>query len=544
MPNLPVRNMGGSGVITDIHPYDLPPNAISGGVNIRFENRKITRGPVFREVHEYAAGFEPSYLFSIPPVVEGNDQIIAVASNGSSILSLTGGSTVVDLTPTTPPVIATELPWTHTFLGSVAYLNHKDSVPLQKAVSDAKFLPLTAWPTNFRTRALRSYKDFLIALGVSKAGTEYPTMVKWSDIAQFGGAPASWDPTSTTNSAGENIINEMKTPIIDGLTLRDSFIIYCENEVWLMDYIGGNFLFRWRKLYDRAGIINSNCVVQVDGLHYVFDRHDIYVHDGASKKSICHGKVKDFIFDGIMQDKRHLCFVSHDPNLNEIHFNYPSGDAVVGFHNPTTGCNRAAVYNYLNETWSFYDLPNVTATANANIPLGISYDSLGTATYRDIGGSYRVSGDSQEQHVLFASRTDAGQGITKPRILGLDLLYGGRLVKPVCTEVLRPAFAERIGIDMDEEGAPLPSYKVIHTIYPQLGLQGDQAVTFQFGASDIVDQSPVWTGDLPFDPRVNSKVDTGRVAGRYLGWRLRYSGYGDFSFSGMDAKMTARGRRG
>src|SRR3546814_10374 len=131
-------------------------------------------------------------------------------------------------------------------------------------------------------------------------------MVKWSDLTGFGAVPASWDHTSPSNSAGENIINEMKVEIIDGLSLRDSFIIYAKNEVWTMDYIGGNYLFRWRKIYDKVGILNQNCVVQVDGLHYVFDKDDIYLHDGASKKSIIHGKDKDFVFQSLNYSKAWL----------------------------------------------------------------------------------------------------------------------------------------------------------------------------------------------------------------------------------------------
>lgn len=544
MPFFPVRNLGGAGIVSDLHPYDLPPNVISSGVNVRFENKKITRAPVYREVYDYLDTFFPSYMFAIPPVTEGNDALIAVGSNGQKIYSLTGGATLTDVTNATPATVSTSNPWTHTFLGSIAYLNHKDGVPLMKRQTDATFLPLTAWTSTHRCGSLRSYKDFLVALGVSKSGTEYPTMVKWSDIATFGSPPTSWDETSTTNSAGENIVNEMRTPIIDGLTLRDSFIIYCHSEVWVMDYIGGNYLFRFRKLYDRCGVINQNCVVQVDGLHYVFDRNDIYVHDGATKKSLVHGMTKDFIFNGLMQDKRHLCFVSHDPRLNEIHFVYPSADGLVGFHNPVTGCNRKAVYNYINQAWSFYDSPNVTASATANIPAGDTYAGSGTVTYEQAGGSYRVSGDDKQQHTLFSSRLDALQGITKNRLLGLDLMVGGRLVQPVCTELLKPSFVERIGIDMDEEGVPLPTYKVIHTIYPQIGLVGETSVEFQFGATDIVGQDPVWSAKLPYDPRTTSKVDTGRVAGRYLGWRLYYTGAGDFALSGFDAKMTSRGRRG
>jgi hypothetical protein len=369
-------------------------------------------------------------------------------------------------------------------------------------------------------------------------------MVKWSDIAQFGGPPNSWDIADTTKSAGENIVNEMRSRLIDGLSLRDYFILYCENEVWLMSYIGGNFLFQFRKLYDRCGIINQNCVVQVDSLHYVFDRTDIYVHDGSTKRSIAHGKVKDEIFNSLIFDLQHLCFVAHHPHLNEIHFCYPSGDRLVGFQNPTTGCNRAAVYNYVNDTWSYYDLPNVTGHCLSNIPTGESWTTAPDVTWEEYGGTYKGVDDDLEQHSLFTSRIDTTQGLTASRLVGLDLVVGGRLNKPVCPEATKPVFIERIGLDLDEEGVPLPYYKVIHTIYPQLGLEGDQPVRFQFGATDIVGQQPVWGAQMEFDPRTTSKVDTGRIAGRYLAYRLYYDGLGDFDFSGIDADIKARGRRG
>jgi hypothetical protein len=545
LPFLPVRNLGGAGIVSDLHPYDLPPNALSGGVNVRFENKKITRGPVFREVFQLPTDFKPSYLFAIPPVTEGNDALVTVGADGSKIYSLTGGTTLVDATPEAPHPVNTEFPWSHTFLGSIAYLNQKDGVPLMRRQSDLKFVPLHAWPSNYRCAALRSYKDFLVALGVSQVGTEYPTMVKWSDFATFGSPPNSWAIDDTTNSAGENIVNEMRTPIIDGLTLRDSFIIYCQSEVWVMDYIGGNFMFRFRKLYDRRGVINQNCVVQVDGLHYVFDRNDIYVHDGASTpRSICDGKVKKFIFDGIQQDKRQLCFVTHDPRLSEIHFAYPSSDSLAGFEGPTTGCNRIASFNYAEGQWSFYDAPNVVGSAASVIPSGISYEDMAAVGFPDANDPYRTQAQDKETHTILASRKDSSQGITQDRLLGLDLVSQPRLDKPLCLETVKPSLVERIGIDLDEDGNPLPSYKVVHTIYPQLGVTGDDNVEFQFGSSDVVGAMPSWGSNLPFDPSLTTKVDTGRVAGRYLAWRLHYAGEGDFAFSGFDAKLTARGRRG
>lgn len=542
MPNIPVRDLGGVGIISDIHPYDLPPNVFSAGVNVRFENGKVTRGPVFRRVHQFEEDFLPAYLFSIPPIASGIESLIAVSHDYSSILSITGDS-VEDVTPMVINAGDTQQNFSHTFLGSVAYLNRKSNVPLQKAPSDAQFMPLTAWDPSWRCGVLRSYKDFLIALNVTKGAVEYPSMVKWSDVAMFGQAPASWDATATTTSAGENILNEMKGPIIEGRTLRDSFYIYGETETWAMTFTGGPFLFDFRKRFDDVGIINANCVVEVDGQHYVFDRNDIFVHDGANKQSIIHGMNKDFVFRSIIRDLKHLCFVSHDPKLNEIHFCYPSQDRLVAYQGISTGCNRAAVFNYRRKTWTFYDIPNVTAATVAQVATGQTYASVGTVSYQQMGGTYIGDGDGGELHSLFAGRLDPGNGLSKSRIMGLDLLSGGRLAKPIETEALKDAFVERVGIDLDESGAALTSYKSLLKIYPQLGVSnGESQVRFQFGANDLVGNEPAWDEPQHFDPSRDYQLSV-RRAGRYLAYRLFHSGITDFSFSGFDALLTVRGKR-
>src|SRR3546814_10275129 len=85
MPNatLPVRGLGSVGIIADINPYDLPPAALSAGVNVRFENGKITRGPVVRRVYEFEVGFSPAFMLSLPPVSSPYEGIVAVSSDRS-----------------------------------------------------------------------------------------------------------------------------------------------------------------------------------------------------------------------------------------------------------------------------------------------------------------------------------------------------------------------------------------------------------------------------------------------------------------------------
>lgn len=546
MPTVPVRNLGGAGIVSDIHPYDLPPNVFSAGVNVRFENGTVSRGPVARGVFDLTAedpAFTPKHLFNVPSAVSGTESLVVVAQDYSQVYELIG-STATDITASEMSATGDiEAPTTHAFLGAVSYLNHRSHVPFMRRRTDATFEELSDWDSTWRCGVLRAYKDFLIALNVTKGADEYQQMIKWSDIASFGDAPPSWDHTLTTNSAGENILNEMAGAVIDGHVLRDTFMVYGENEVWAMTYIGGAFIFDFRKRFDDVGVIAPNCVVEVDGQHFVFDRNDLIVHDGASKRSIAHGANKDFIFSGLVRDLQHLCFVTHNPALNEILFCYPSQDRLSGFVNPTTGCNRAAAYNYRRQSWTFYDLPNVTAATNGVIATGQTWADTAPTPWDEIGGTYLGDSSSNDRHHLFASAIDATQGITAHRVIGLDLIATGRLARPIVPELLKDAYAERIGIDLDEGGLQISAYKSLLKVYPQIALrEGSGGVTLQFGANDVSAVAPSWDTPQTFDPETDYQLSV-RRAGRYLAHRIRHTGNSDFSYSGFDATITSRGKR-
>lgn len=539
MPNYPVRNLGGTGIVSDLHPYDLPPNAFSAGVNVRFENGAVTRGPVMRRVHEFNdTNFNPTYVFPIPN--GDTESLVSIGDDYGSVISVTG-DTEVDITPAGISPSITTKPFVHTFLGNVAYINRVSHIPYMLRPGDSIFQPLEAWDSSWRCGSLRAYKDVLVALNVTKGGASYPSMVKWSDFAMFGNPPATWDSTATTNSSGENILNQMRGPIIDGCALRESFYIYGENEVWAMNYVGGTFMFDFRKRFDNRGILNHNCVLEIDGLHYVFDKTDIYVHDGVQPRSIVHGRNKDFIFTSLVKDLSHLAFVTFDPNLNEVAFCYVSQDRLVGFLGATTGCNRAAVYNINRDTWTFYDLPNVTSATFSKLSYGLSYADA-AVSYAEMGGSYLGDGDENSRSSIYVGRKDTALGLTKPRIYGSDLLSGGKLAKPIETETIKDAFVERTMIDLDETGAPLTAYKSMLRIYPQVAVRGGSSVKFQFGANDVLGVEPQWGLLQSFDPATDHKIDV-RNAGRYLAYRFTQSGLSDFSLTGFDASLTLRGRR-
>ena len=86
-----------------------------------------------------------------------------------------------------------------------------------------------------------------------------------------------------TESAGFNDLVQMETPIVDGATLGSNFLIYSSDQVWQMEFVGGSFIFNFRKLFDDAGVMGQNCIVEVEGKHYVFDFDDIYITDGTQE---------------------------------------------------------------------------------------------------------------------------------------------------------------------------------------------------------------------------------------------------------------------
>jgi hypothetical protein len=220
MAILPIRQLGDLGIIKDIDPFDLPANAFSSGVNVRFSNGSIQRGPVCRTV--VSLDTDASFVDGLTPL-SGLDYIVYGKTNGR--LYRLAGSTVEEITATgwTNNSITTQ--WTSTNLSDVYYTNREDRVPWYMGRGGTTMASLPGWNNGWRCRSLRTFNGQLIALNMTEGATEYPTTIRWSDFTVSGSAPATWTP-ATTNSAGRNTLADMVNPIIDGAPLRSSFIIY------------------------------------------------------------------------------------------------------------------------------------------------------------------------------------------------------------------------------------------------------------------------------------------------------------------------------
>ena len=537
MAILPIRELGSTGVISDVSSYNIPINAFNHGFNVRFDEGKVLRAPIFRNIKD-TLGFSPRFTYGIVPA-NGFDTVL-MASDAWAIYEY-GVGTVTNrsgsITGSSDP-----RPYTGTSLADVSYVNRPDRVPVYRGPSGTNFADLPNWDASWRCSSLRSFGDFLIGLNMSEGANSFPSRVRWSDLTLANQYPGSWDATDPTVSAGFNDLVQTKTEIIDGETLGSNFVIYSNDQVWLMEYVGGTFIFNFRKLFTDVGIINQNCVVEVEGKHYVFDAFDIYMHDGTSKQSICDERVKNFVFSTLNNQASDVCYVQHNPTLNEIYFCYQSGDQFVNFPNAER-CNRAAVYNYRNNTWSFMDLPNTSSGTIANVNSVATYNTS-TGTYALTGGTYYQQQDSFARHTLMVGETLTADGITSDKLYGIDLSDAGQIAFQLDTQATKPVYLERTGLDLDEAGSAVRQYTVVTRIYPQAYTvnTADTTLNFEFGASDLPNATPNYSNLAVFDIAVDHKIDS-RAAGRYLSYRVTLNDNKDFEISGFDLEITPTGAR-
>ena len=538
MSLLKLRELDKFGVITDVDGFDLPPGAWSMAINLRFEDGRVKSAPVWRSVANTAYS-SPRFLYSSSGADAASS--IFVGYLDGSVYSWSANAEF----PASPTGFApseAEAVWTACTLAQVTYINREDRVPWAMRLSDARFSQLAGWDSNWRARIIRSYNSALIALNVTKSGVRYPTMVKTSDlVTDPSTVPPSWDHTVTTNNATENVLTEMDGEIVDAAVLGNALFIYSNTQTWAMLADGSPEVYQYKQLPYGCGAIGPNCVVQVKNMHYVFGSDDIWAHDGLTHVSIADGRVRKFIFKTMNAKASNRFFVNYNPALEEIAFHYVSGDPWVKFLG--YGCNRKAVYNLSNKTWTFDDCPLVFASGYAKVSLDTKTWGSISATWATAGGSWSDLEDGFKRSLIYIGEANTATGI-QSKVYAFDQ-YGadGNLSSPVDLAANKQAVLIRDGIDLDEIDCDLVGYKHILRIYPQGRLEPSAApITFTFGVTDYSSVPYVYSIPQTYDAVENYQCDF-TAGGRFLSVQMTYPDFKTMSLSGLDLEVDVTGSR-
>lgn len=574
-----MRNQGERGIINDIPSYDLPPNAWSDGKNVRFEAGRIQKigGWVPTILHEMPFSKDASGNTTIKTplactprplsegLVYGTSDALYIAEGLHHTLASKDGATYT---------ASNEERWEYTTLSNcVIFANQLNDPQGLKRRSD-KFEDLPGWAIpkqaswdvtkvppvlkpeakpvdgGWKTRVIRAFKDHLVCLGMIEGGTDYLQRVRWSDVTQSDSLPPNWIEDYPQSDAGFNDLTDSFGEIIDARPWRDSLIIYTNRDTFAMDYVGGTLVFNFRKIFPDSGILSKNCVAEFEKGHFVISEDDIFVHDGSTRTPVASSRVKDHLLREITSTKYEATFVSVDTHHSEIWIYYvaPGGATDTGNE---WACNKAAIWNWKYDTWTYADLPGVFDVAYHIPP---DTDKRQWSEYGEIndkwdGGSHeqehwKLSTNSFTNRRLLAASADSCFYILDDGYYATKVSWTGgtNSISPTYTIMKKPIVSElvRTGIDFDEQEEDISFNKCWRAVYPQMGGKG--VVTFQVGGANDPWSAPTWDTTQEFTIGQDFRVDCWSNY-KYNAIRIQDSSEGEWSFTGFDIDYFREGNR-
>jgi hypothetical protein len=407
--------------------------------------------------------------------------------------------------------------FTHCYLGGIYIQNNQTDTPRYWDGNTANNLAsLTDWNSGWRCKSLRSFKNYLLALNVTKSGVNYPHMVKWSHAAEPGALPVSWDITDATLDAGERDLAETTDHIVDGLALGDTFVVYKERSMHGLQYVGGNTIFRSFRLPGNYGALSQNCVAQTPIGHVILTPGpDLVVHNGGEPQSVLSGRMRRWLSASIDAPNCTKSFVVANLGADEVWVCYPTEAGCVA--------RQALIWNYRENTFSVRELPR-TASADVGIVSGAISDPWDSSS-----GEWDLDTDWWNN----AELGDAAQRMAMASWLGKIYLMdqSTRFDGSDFTAQL-----ERTGLVF---GDPW-QVKTIRSIYPRIDGSGGAEVEISVGGAMDVEGPYTWSDPVTYTIGRTYRADS-FATGRFLAMRVRSKANGRWRIRSIDVELVPRG---
>lgn len=480
---------GQYGVIKDQPSHEIPVNAWSDASNIRFRENAAERFKGEKQLFD-APAVTPYWLHQYN---QGGKRWWVHA--GLSALYADDGSARSVITPASAPTGAVDDRWTGGVLNGVLIANNGVNVPISWGGTGVA-VNLVNWPATLRAAVVRPYKNVAVALDITKSGTRYPQMLKWSHPASPGSLPSSYDETDVTKLAGETeALAEDPSLMVDMLPLGDANIIYKESSMWSMTPTGGSDVFRFQRLPGSVGALSRGCIANTDVGHVVLTPGDVVLHSGQGPKSIITSVLRRWIFNQIDSTNRKRAFLTTNPAANEVWVCFPE----LG----KESCTMAAVWNWSSGTWAIRPLNNVT------------YGAVGQIDY-NITSTWAASGDTWDDVVKAWNQDELSPA--QSRLLTAHLAPSIRAVDVSATfdGAVFTSRLERTGLSFDKP----EQVKLARAVYPRIDAAKGTRVQIQVGGTNDTEIAPQWGAPVTYTVGETFKADC-FASGRFLSIRFQ-----------------------
>ena len=512
MPIFYLSDLGSIGIVKDADPHTLPPSAWTNGANVRFREGVV----------EQAAGYlDLLYNENTATRAAGHDEtywIVQASGSGDSYLVTAG--TQDDGTCAT---IARTLEGAYNDCTPADWVGETDKlyygIKLSGGVFDGTpilasgrgnkvyYLPSPLCGTTFTelryvggTRlsaklkfdVVRPMWQHLFGLGTEVVSSSvdgvargyYPRLLWFSDAADPGNVPGSWDAdnAATLSRSYPDPFASYNGALVDMVQLGQDAVVYQEDACHLARYTGqAPFVVSFNTALHEIGAIATGCVAAVRNQHLVLTESDVVIHNTQQVESILERKLRRWLFSQFDTTNYRNSFVKANFQGNEIWICYPSSGQIYP--------DMAVVWNYKDNTTTIRELRDKTTFA-----------WFGKQTSGPFGSSYQPT-----QHTLFMSTLQAGENI-------LRMEYGNKwgTADPSC-------YVERTGLPIEGDSV---SRKLVTRIWPEIDGDGSD-VNFYIGDHDRVDDPVHWQGPYAFTPGEDHSIpvrSNGRLHAVKITW--------------------------
>jgi hypothetical protein len=373
-------------------------------------------------------------------------------------------------------------------------------------------------PTATRVSLVSPTTRHLIHLGtettIGDTATQDDMFIRFSDQEDIN------DYTVTAiNSAGTQRLQD-GTKIIGALKAKETILIWTDNALYTMKFIGAPFTFSFDQVGTNCGLIGKNAAVEIDGVAFWMSNNGFFMFDGTVKSLPC--SVEDYVYDQADTTKGQQVYAGLNNQFTEVTWYYPSTNSEYN--------DQYVIYNY-------------GAGSGKQIPEGVWY----------IGTESRTTWiDASVYPKPFATKFNSSDTGTFPVIigesgLGQTVLFehevGTDQVNPDGSTTTVTSFVKSYDFDLQAEGTAGEVFLAVRRFIPDFkDLQGNAQVTLAI--KRYPQQSETTTALSPFTITTSTDKKDTRARGRFVSIKIENSSNSEtWRFGTMRLDIQPDGRR-
>ena len=165
---------------------------------------------------------------------------------------------------------------------------------------------------------------------IGNTGTQDDMFIRFSDQEDINDYAAT-----SINKAGDFRLQD-GTKIIGALKAKESILVWTDNALYTMKFVGAPFTFGFEQVGTNCGLIGKNAAIEIDGVAFWMSPNGFFMFDGTVKSLPC--SVEDFVYDNIDTTKGQQVTAGLNNLFTEVTWYYPSTNSEYN--------NKYVVFNY------------------------------------------------------------------------------------------------------------------------------------------------------------------------------------------------------